>query len=347
MSDHRARQPDLTDAEGLGLLRRELSVRWSLLRPDSEWRDPDLFGDQLDSDAHWILAGRWDSYCAKPCPTRIHPLLGWTQGHMTADNPMGLEPETRSRLRRDGRPKVLFYGDSYVGGHAARENWLPFLLDRQLDGADVLHLGVGGYGTDQMHLLFRETVPMVDAPRLVLMGVMPFSFDRVALRVRSYQKPVLVVGESGDLEVANVPIDPRPRRFYRRARLGFRSYLRAAIRHRRVDGPSVSFDEKARINGAILDANVRLAREVGAEIAYVIFHDRPQLTRPDERAAFFRDELASRGIATFDTAEPLLAHAERAGTDASELYADGHHNDLGNRVLADAMGGWLAGLIAG
>lgn len=63
------------------------------------------------------------------------------------------------------------------------------MLDERLHktdvDVDVVHLGVGGYDPDQMHLLLRETLPLIDRPELVLMGVMTFSFDRAAQRVRS------------------------------------------------------------------------------------------------------------------------------------------------------------------
>ncbi|MEM9380394.1 MAG: SGNH/GDSL hydrolase family protein [Planctomycetota bacterium] len=342
MSDHRARRTDDATASGFDLLKREIAARWSLLSSaDSPWRDPGLYGHPLDSDDHWILAGRWDTYSEKPARARIHPLLGWTQGPILPHAPLGLIEETTRRLVRDGRPKVLFYGDSYVSGDSEQENWLPQQMDARFTGVDVLHLGVGGYGTGQMHLLFRETIGLVDRPRVVLMGVMPFSFDRAVLRVRSYQKPTFRVDGRGQLGITNVPIEPDPRRYYRRARLGFRSYVRRAARHVQARTTAWTFDEKARVNEAIIEANCRLAASVGAQLAYVVLHDHGELTEPDERTTFFHEALAERGVPTFDTAKAVLDHAAARGTDGAELYANGHHNDEGNQVIGRALGDWL------
>ncbi len=161
-------------SDALAPVFRELQVRLSLRYEDSIYRRPPLYGHELGSDDFWILAGRWDTYCAKIAPERIHPLLGWTQGPITETNPRGLLPETESRLCEDGNAKVLFLGDSYVEGHAEPAFWLPplteALLRERTPALDVLHLGVGGYGTDQMHLLLSEFGPRVGRPALVIMG---------------------------------------------------------------------------------------------------------------------------------------------------------------------------------
>jgi hypothetical protein len=322
----------------------ELGIRWSLLFPGSPWRDPNLYGHQLVGDDFWFLAGRWDTYHGKVAPARIHPRFGWTQGPLTPENPLGLEPWTTKRLVRDGRRKVLFYGDSYVGGHSEPANWLPVLLENQLHGVDVLHLGVGGYGPDQMHLLMLETLPRVDRPHVVLMGVMSFSFDRASQGVRSYQKPRFRLKPDGSLELINVPIWRSPRLYYALKGPSFWSYSRAAERRRRRPPERTDFEFEAKIplNRAIIAANKRVAREVGAHLVYVLFHDHEQLLRPDRRDLFFVEELAAQGVEAIDTAEPLLEYARQHDTDASELYVGGHHNDLGNRVLAQALAQRLA-----
>lgn len=318
---------------------RELRRRVALLSVHSRWRDPALYGHPLVSDDFWFLAGRWRSYCERVAPARIHPLLGWTQGPLEPGNPLGLEPWTVRRLARDGRPKLLFYGDSYVGGHSRPEFWLPALLEERLEGADVLHLGVGGYGPDQMHLLLRETAGLVDRPVLVLMGIMCMSYDRVAQTVRSYQKPRFVLREDGELALTNVPIWRSPWLYYALKGPSFRSYVRAAERQYAMPDAheDFGFESKVELNRAIIAANARSAREVGAKLLYVIFHDHEHLFLDTRRRRFFVEELSRQGIDFLDTSEALVQHARRHGTDASELYVDGHHNELGNQVIAEAL----------
>lgn len=327
----------------LRLLFTELGVRFSLLFPGSPWRDPNLYGHQLVGDDFWILAGRWDSYTRKVDPARIHPRLGWTQGPLTTDNPLGLVRWTCERLRRDGRRKILFLGDSYVAGQAREEHWLPQLLEERLRKADVdvdvLHLGVGGYGADQMHLLLRETLPLVDRPELVLMGVMTFSFDRAAQRVRSYQKPVLAFGADGSMRVTNVPIWRSPKLYFALQRPSFASYVARARRHdpRALAASHYEFEAKTGLNRAIIAANRQFAAKHGVPLVYVLFRDHEQLHRPDRRDRFWAEELAAQGVTAFDTAAPLLEHAREHGTDGSELYANGHLNERGNAVVTAAL----------
>jgi hypothetical protein len=317
----------------------ESAIRLSLIFPGSPWRDPERYAHPLVGDDFWLLSGRWNTYGKKVARERIHPRLGWTQGPLTRDNPHGLVSWSTKRLQRDGRRKALFYGDSYVGGGAREENWVPQLLEERLAGIDVVHLGVGGYGPDQMHLLFRETLPLVDRPHLVLMGVMSYSFDRVAQGIRSYQKPLLEVNPDGALEVTNVPISRRPWWFYATRRPSFRSYWKAAKRltSHPPERDDFAFESKVPLNRAIIAANRRLAEQAGARLMYVLFRDFDQLHRPGRRDRFFREELAAQGVDAFDTADALLGHAQRNGTDGSELYVDGHHNDLGNQVIAHAL----------
>lgn len=318
-------------------------MRFSLLFPGSPWRDPTLYAHQLVGDDFWLLAGRWDSYTRKVSPARIHPRLGWTQGPLTADNPLGLVPWTRKRLVRDGRRKVLFLGDSYVAGHAREDHWLPQLIEERLHQADVdvdvLHLGVGGYGPDQMHLLLRETLPLVDRPEVVLMGVMTFSFDRAAQRVRSYQKPVLAFAPDGSMRVTNVPIWRSPKLYFALHGPRYASYVARARRHdpHALSTSNFEFDAKTHVNRAIIAANKRLAEERGLRLLYVLFRDHEQLHRPDRRDRFWIEELAAQGVMAFDTAAPLLDSMHKHGTDGSELYANGHLNERGNALVADAL----------
>ncbi|RKY17933.1 MAG: hypothetical protein DRQ55_14615 [Planctomycetota bacterium] len=336
----------MDDAPETDAMPSELWIRLGILLRRPWWRNPERYSHELISDDYWILAGRWDTFCRKISPARIHPRLGWVQGPVSKENPLGLVPATTRRLVKDGRPKLLCIGDSYIDGPVSDEDKLPQLLDSCLERVEVLNLGVGGYGTGQMHLLLRETLPLVDRPSLILVGVEQFSFDRAGLGVRSYQKPRLVLRDDGGLEVTNVPIDPNPRRFFRRAKLKLRSLREAALRMElsHPSGSDYGFDDKVAVNRAILSANQKLAQDAGADLLYVLFSDHPQLTQPDRRSAFFREELAARQIDFIDTGPILLAHAEAHGTDAAELYSNGHLTGRGNRIVAAAIASKLARL---
>ena len=75
---------------------------------------------------------------------------------------------------KHGRRRILFFGDSFVlGAGVPPEQSLPKMLERRLGGAaEVLNLGVYGYGPDQELAAFlRDGAPL--KPDLVLLGLFP------------------------------------------------------------------------------------------------------------------------------------------------------------------------------
>ena len=314
----------------------EAALRLSFRFEGSPTRQPIRFAHNLIDDDYWILSGRWDAPEERIEPNRIHTGLGWSQGWITAENPFGLIKRTRDQLCKDGRPKVLFYGDSYVAGLSREENWIPIYLDDRIAGADVVHLGVGGYGTGQAHLLFEATHDQVERP-FVIMGIMVYDFDRATLDVRSYQKPRFKTDSSGALEVVNLPIETDPNAYFRDVPLSLRSFVAAALVRRLFPLADPIFAEKVAVNRAIIAANRELATESGSDLLYVLFHPLAELLETDFRSTFFVEELEAQGIQCFDTRGPLLAYIEETGIDPGELYVNGHHNDRGNNVVAEAL----------
>lgn len=73
-----------------------------------------------------------------------------------------------------GRRRILFFGDSFVVGVGVPSGQtLPKALERRLaPGAEVLNLGVYGYGPDQSYAAFQRDGPSL-RPDLVLLGLFP------------------------------------------------------------------------------------------------------------------------------------------------------------------------------
>ncbi len=317
----------------------ELALRATFLVAGSPTRHPKHYADWSSEDDYWKLHGRWVGEWA-PRPERVHPLLGWSQARVTPDNPWGLLAETRERLVPNDRPKVLFYGDSFVEGIAKPPFWIPNYMDRELPATDVIHLGVGGFGTDQIHLLFRETNGLAAAP-FVIFGVMTYDLDRAVLSVRTGLKPRLVVDDSGELRVTRTPVPREQSEFFASAPLDFRSYLFQMIRMQilRAIAPDQRVAEKRRLNSAILEQTVGLARQRSLEILYVIFYDPKALRVADWREHYLKAELDRLGVAYLDTRPILLAACRDDDLPLDHYYASdgGHHNAAGNAVIGDAL----------
>ena len=111
------------------------------------------------------------------------------------------------RLAKDGKKKILFYGNSFVKGIAQQKYEIPRILDRYLPDYDVLDMGVGASGVDQMYLLFKETFGQVEHP-LIIVGVMTLDLDRVVLKVRDFQKPYFKIHKN-ELQLHGIPRNRR------------------------------------------------------------------------------------------------------------------------------------------
>ncbi|MAG56641.1 MAG: hypothetical protein CMJ83_10160 [Planctomycetes bacterium] len=321
----------ITPLLGEGLL------RVSFLLEGSPTRDPNLYASYFSEDAHWLLRLRWSTDGAKlRASDRVHPLLGWSQSVISEDNPWGFARRTRKQMTDDGRRKILFYGDSFVAGRSKPENGIPRIMDREIASADVVHLGVGGYGTGQIHLLFRETHRLVENP-FIIIGVMTYDLDRAVLGVRTCQKPRFGVDDDGALAVSGLPVGTDQQAFADTAPLGIRSYLwRLLVTPLRGGDPRRT--EKQRVNAKIIEENVALTRKNGLSLLYVVFYSELALTgAPDWREQLLKAELARHGVSFLDTRPLLLDHVRSRGGALSDLYSDGHHNDLGNQVIAGAL----------
>ncbi|MEM1453024.1 MAG: hypothetical protein AAGI22_28245 [Planctomycetota bacterium] len=320
----------------LAPLLAEAALRVSFRFEDAPTRSPGRYAND-EHDDFWILKQRWAPEERRVLPRRVHPTRGWSQTAATPDEPLGLYKRSLEQLRDGTRPKVLFYGDSYVAGMVRDvADMIPCYLDDRLPETDVVHLGVAGYGTGQSYLMMRETIGMADRP-IVVMSAMVGDFDRATLRVREAQKPRLVVESDGALSVTNLPIDEDPQRYFRETPLSFRSFALAAFRKRFGPELEIVTPEKEALNRAILTAVRDTASERGARLLFVLFHPPGEFRRPDGRSEFFLRTCEDLGIECIDTRPLFVAAMESSGATLRAFYLEGHHNERGNHVIGDAL----------
>lgn len=109
----------------------------------------------------------------------------------------------------DGRPTIMFLGDSFVWGLDVEANErFTDLLRLRLPGTKILAAGVSGYGTDQEYLLLKRLWPQVK-PAVVMLIVCTDN-DRqdnsTNIRYEDYQKPYFTAGPDGALVLQGVPV---------------------------------------------------------------------------------------------------------------------------------------------
>ena len=244
-----------------------------------------------------------------------------------------------SRGTRDyspGGPKLVFVGDSFVESAACSVDTLPAKIEG-LTGIDTLNFGVGGYGLDQMLLLFERILPLFDPQSsLFLIGLINDDLDRVLLKVRDSPKPYFTIADQA-LVLHTEHIHPnslndyfeRPaERFYLyyfvRGKLGF-PYYRSVLERTRAERRKGMYA----ISELLVERFAELQRRRGFPLAFVIFPT-PGAPFDPTMLSLFR----AHGIPVVDLQGGCL---RESGKTDRELYAELHPTPLGNEILARCL----------
>ena len=300
-------------------------------------RKPTLYADPFSDDLFWLLRHHWygDRQRFRP-PSDPHPLLGWRVAHVGADYSHQEEP------RIAGRRPVLLYGDSFAQGMAGVERFQQ-ILNRDPDFARdhyLLSYAVGGYGLDQIYLLFKHSVDRFDDP-FVVFSFMTFDLDRSVLSVRIGQKPYFAV-EGGELELRGVPIDSDPEAFFDAHPPRPGSYiwrrLSRLLWRAGMDGSERSRAKKKAVNGAILDAAVRELEGRDLDYTILVFHARKAFRlAPDWRSAWLRSVLDEHGVDYLWSYDIWKREAGDRPIDDLFDPRNVHPTSFANRILARAI----------
>ncbi len=119
-------------------------------------------------------------------------------------------------LVRDGRPAMLFIGDSFVWGvDAEAEERFTNLLRRRISNYSIVNAGVSGFGTDQEYLLLQRIWPKIE-PKVVVLIVCTDNDridNKVNIRYDGYQKPYFATAADNSLVLSGQPV-PKSRQLY-------------------------------------------------------------------------------------------------------------------------------------
>ncbi len=316
-------------------LAAEISLRSAIAFNAHGLKNPILYA-RTNEENFWCLQYFWVKKWMPPAPLQMQPLLGWSQTEVTAENPLGLQGDTLKRLVPDGRKKILFfYGDSFVKGHSEPDFFLPRYLGRHFQSVDVLDLSGGGFGADQSYLMFKKTHEKVPQP-FVLAGIlMNDDMDRAVMKLRTSKKPYFV-NARGQWGLRGIPATGDPEQFFKPRIL---SYVYAFLRIRLGWGKDSRRPEIEALNRELVRRTKHECDSHCSGLTYVLFYPINDLKTVDWRETFFKEELRKQGVEFIDTKPALLEYLSAHQLDASSLYvADkGHHNNLGNQIIGDAL----------
>lgn len=266
--------------------------------------------------------------------------------------------------------RVTCYGDSFTFGTEVedRATW-PARLAVHGDGRyEVLNLGVGGWGTDQALLRFRDERDALAAD-VVLMGLLSENIGRNVNRLRVLYsprtatplvKPRFILAD-GELELVPQPyptevalyraaldgslgVDMAPHEHWRPAEDSWSNVvdaLRGARQSRKGAWWKLWWDPEGdayRVTRALLEAFHREGLEGGARFAGVLlFPSRQDIGDPERRLEALAADLRARDIPYLDLYPLIQARHDRG----EAVYGEAHFTPAANDEVARAILDWL------
>jgi hypothetical protein len=318
----------------------EAAARISIALDMAPLNSPDYYANPSCGDDNFKMKGP-DAATAVANDT-YHRLLGWT-GQRTPDKPDGRAWPPRI----DGRPKMVFYGDSFMRGTVGPSQSIPALVEAATPSRQALSYAVAGYGVDQIWLRYMLQADRIPEDTPVVFGVLTVDLDRSAMRYRGALKPVYQpVG--GSFELAGVPPPRDVAAWLRDNPPGVKSYglaLLGAAAELLVTGfdrSEVECDRatKLAVNRFILEGARKKARSRRHRLVWVLFVPQASFYKPsDWRYDFLRDYFASTGLPTVDALIAIRQAAAKSGADPMDFFIpkDGHLNARGNAAVAAAV----------
>ena len=265
-----------------------------------------------------------------------HPVLGWT-GFFDRHTLRHNEEDKIGKKR-----PVLLYGDSFAMC-ADESTCFEDILNRDTTFSSeyyFLNFGVGGYGVDQIYLLFNETVNEYEDP-FVIFSLLTTDLDRCMLSVRDAQKPYFE--KSGDsIELKGTPISLSSSEYFEANPPNITSYLLNKLLYG-VNEPKTHETEESRelmeeiknINTLILEEAFEKLKQRSGDFIVLLFQPQHH-GRGDWRLPFIRELLEKNEI-------PYICDLDLRENDSRDkefdpgTYAlpnDGHPTSYANELVA-------------
>jgi hypothetical protein len=109
--------------------------------------------------------------------------------------------------RTPGKQRILIFGDSFTyGDDVSDHETYSYYLQQLLPNAEIINMGVHGYGHDQMLVLLQEE-GIKYKPDIVILGFVTADMNRNILHFRDYAKPRFIV-ERNTLRLIGSPVPP-------------------------------------------------------------------------------------------------------------------------------------------
>ena len=225
--------------------------------------------------------------------------------------------------------RIVSIGDSFTYGLRLRDDeTFSAILANELD-AEVINLGVNGFGIDQAVLRWeRDGLPL--GPDVVLLGYFIHDFHRNAFTVGVRPKPRFVVAEDGGLEL-EPPHENAPyvEQFWQSRIVDLLRKGRQRIQDRLGVLPTEMLESRQAVSEQLLARLKASVEASGAELVVIVI---PHEAHP--KSGLYGDWIAARTLESCASLE--LTCVDMTG-EIEGLYALGHWNAAGNRRAAERI----------
>jgi hypothetical protein len=206
-----------------------------------------------------------------------------------------------------------------------------------LPNAEVINMGVHGYGHDQMLILLQEE-GMRYKPDIVILGFVSADMSRNTLQFRDFAKPRFIV-EKNTLRLIGSPVPP-PAYFLKWEWANLKSWEILKVIAREY-GAKLGFKNRnmnARfITSHILNRFIEVVDDIGAQPLFVYLATGDEMINPALASSgekfFQRFCQQNRKVDSCSTREAFL-EATRLGT---KLKTEGHWDAAGHWIVANSI----------
>jgi hypothetical protein len=302
-------------------------------------RSPSVANRVFSEAAVWRAAWLMRPHAAMLPHDLFDPELGWTLAPNLRDVPLpgtgtvnseshGVRgAHERALAKPAGEIRIVAIGDSFTFGDEVDDGeTFSAALENDLPTAEVLNLGVHGYGHDQMLLRLRRD-GLAFAPDVVLLGWVDMDKERDILDFRDYAKPRFELSD-GRLVLATSRI-PAPAELLRSRRFTPALVLLAEGTWERFR----STDDPARAVAVAAALSAEIARTVRAAGAVPVFVDLPDPRNSTAPSRLMSDLCDAEHIECVFPGN-ALASAAASGT---RLIRVNHYTPDANRIVAASI----------
>lgn len=145
---------------------------------------------------------------------QFHPTRGWSgiPNTIVEDENMRITLNSQGfRAFKDFDPtvekkRIFLIGDSYTFGEEVSDTeTFSYFLQEKKPEYEVMNLGIGGYGLDQVLITLMENIETYK-PEFIILGFVYDDIFRTELSFRDYSKPFFELDINGELILKNSPV---------------------------------------------------------------------------------------------------------------------------------------------